>query len=172
MIINRTWAMPSHNTFTIKPIRELLERYLASGVWIDPFARNSIFSNRCAFTNDLNPDARTTHHMDALDFCESLAAMDFTVDGVLFDPPYSPRQITECYQSVGRKTHTEDTQSSFYTKRKRAAHTLIKPGGLVITFGWNSNGFGKTLGYSIEEILMVVHGGAHNDTIVTVERKK
>ena len=27
MKIEREWAMPSHHTFTIKPIRELLQRY-------------------------------------------------------------------------------------------------------------------------------------------------
>jgi hypothetical protein len=30
---------------------------------------------------------------------------------------------------------------------------------------------GKTNGFEIEEILLVPHGGWHNDTIVTVERK-
>jgi len=91
-------------------------------------------------------------------------------DGVLFDPPYSPRQISECYQHVGRKTHKEDTQSSFYSNRKNAAAKLIKPGGLAITCGWNSNGFGKTRGFELIEMLCVAHGGAHNDTIITVER--
>lgn len=37
--------------------------------------------------------------------------------------------------------------------------------------GWNSAGFGKVRGYVFEEILLVAHGGAHNDTIVTVERR-
>jgi len=170
MMIARAWAMPSHNTFSIKPIRELLERYI-HGIWCDPFARDSVFANRCIATNDLNPDSNTTHHMEALDFLNLMGACGPVFDGVLFDPPYSPRQITECYQSVGRKTHMQDTQSSFYTHRKRAAHALIKRDGLAICFGWNSNGFGKTMGYELIEMLCVAHGGAHNDTIVTVERK-
>ena len=28
MIINRIWAMPNKNTFQIKPIKELIERYI------------------------------------------------------------------------------------------------------------------------------------------------
>ena len=28
MKFNRIWAMPSKNTYTIKPIRELIERYI------------------------------------------------------------------------------------------------------------------------------------------------
>ncbi len=47
----------------------------------------------------------------------------------------------------------------------------IKPNGLAITFGWNSQGFGKNLGFELKEILLVAHGRSHNDTIVTVERK-
>ncbi len=31
---------------------------------------------------------------------------------------------------------------------------------------------GITRGFTIEEILLVAHGGVHNDTICVVERKK
>jgi hypothetical protein len=48
---------------------------------------------------------------------------------------------------------------------------LIKPGGHVIRFGWNSNGFGKRLGFKVIEILLVQHGGLSHDTIATVERR-
>ncbi len=48
---------------------------------------------------------------------------------------------------------------------------MIKVGGYAISFGWNSSGFGKKRGFEIIEILLVAHGGRHNDTIVTVERK-
>lgn len=170
MIINRTWAMPSHNTFTIKPIAALIDRYL-TGLWVDPFARDSIFNNRCFATNDLNPESNTTHHMEALDFLNSLTICGPIFDGVLFDPPYSPRQIAECYKQVGRAVHIQDTQISFYSNRKNAAAQLIKPGGLAICFGWNTNGFGKKLGFELIEILLIAHGSAHNDTICTVERK-
>ena len=106
--------------------------------------------------------------MEALDFLNSLEG---EFDGCLFDPPYSPRQIAECYKSVGRDVHMKDTQSSFYGDRKKAVARLIRGGGIVISCGWNSGGMGKSLGFQIEEILLVPHGGAHNDTIVTVERK-
>jgi len=38
MKINRVWAMPNRWTFTIKPIKELLQRYVNVGYWCDPFA--------------------------------------------------------------------------------------------------------------------------------------
>jgi hypothetical protein len=64
-----------------------------------------------------------------------------------------------------------DVQSSFWRKVKDAADVVLIPGGIAICCGWNSMGFGLKRGYEMEEILLVSHGGAHNDTIVTVERK-
>ena len=40
MTLTRRWSMPSSETFSIPPIRELIWRY-ATGVIVDPFARNS-----------------------------------------------------------------------------------------------------------------------------------
>lgn len=165
---SRVWAMPNHNTFSIKPIQELITRNLTEGVWLDPFSRNSPFADRC-ITNDLNKEFKADYHLESLEFLKQFD--DNYVDGVLFDPPYSPRQISECYKQVGREVHMTDTQSSFYGDRKREVARVIKTGGTVISFGWNSGGIGKSLGFEIIEILLVAHGGAHNDTICTVERK-
>src|SRR5690606_8157930 len=166
---SRIWAMPNKNTFDVKPIADLIGGYVRIGErWFDPFARNSRFNKLMAFTNDLSPDADTTHHMEALDFINQLEG---EFDGALFDPPYSPRQISESYQAVGRSVHMKDTQSSFYGDRKAALAKKIRVGGTVISCGWNSGGIGKKNGFEVVEVLLVPHGGAHNDTIVTVERK-
>lgn len=170
MNITREWAMPNHNTFSIKPINDLISRYITpGGYWVDPFARNSPFNSVCCATNDLSQEFHTTHHMESLEFLDSFSI--WSMDGVLFDPPYSPRQISECYKHVGRSVHMADTQSSFYGDRKQAVGRIVKPGGIVISCGWNSGGMGKKNGFEIVEILMVAHGGAHNDTIVVVDRK-
>ncbi len=65
----------------------------------------------------------------------------------------------------------QDTQSSFWSKLRDAIDRLIVPGGVVLSFGWNSNGMGIGRGYELLEVLMVAHGGAHNDTICIAERK-
>lgn len=65
----------------------------------------------------------------------------------------------------------QTTQGSFWTKLKSKIAHIIKPNGIVVSFGWNSNGIGQVLGFELIEIMLVAHGGAHNDTIVTVERK-
>ena len=43
--IVRKWAMPNKNTFSIKPIENLIQKYL-KGKWIDPFANDSIFKDK------------------------------------------------------------------------------------------------------------------------------
>jgi len=164
MKMTRVWAMPSPKTFSIAPIRELIERYLDGGSWIDPFCRESIFKNRCTFTNDINPKFAGTHNQDALDFLKALPPT--SVDGVLFDPPFSPRQVKEAYQGFGPC----DTTRRFYSTRKREAARVLKLGGVAIVCGWNSLGLGIKNGMELEELLLVNHGD-QNDTIVTVGRK-
>ena len=57
------------------------------------------------------------------------------------------------------------------TSVNNIASRKIRVGGIAISFGWNSCGIGKKRGFELEEILLICHGGHHNDTIVTVERK-
>ena len=167
MKIERKWAMPNKNTFSIKPIKELLEEEVDQNKkWIDPFANNSKVAN---ITNDLNTEFDTDYHMDALEFLKMFETG--SVDGVLFDAPYSPRQISECYKGLGVSLTYKTTQASFWGNIKKEIGRITKLGGKAITFGWNSGGVGKSNGFEIEKILLVPHGGWHNDTIVVVERK-
>lgn len=163
--------MPSSETFSMPPVQDLLSRWLGDGwVVVDPFARNSKVAS---ITNDLNPDTAAQYHMTAEDFCVLLAGEGVQADAVLFDPPYSPRQISECYQSVGIKPTGRDTQNArLYKSVRDGLDAILRPGGLAISFGWNSAGFGMARGYTQEEILLIAHGGAHNDTICVVERKQ
>lgn len=166
MKIERIWAMPNKWTFKIKPIKELIDRYVGNGKgWIDPFSGNS---NIAEHTNDLNPAMPSKSHRDAIDFCNDLEGY---FEGALFDPPYSPTQAKLVYEGIGIKFEANDGNSNFYWRVKRAIAPKIKLGGYAITCGWNSNGFGKKLGFKIIEILLIAHGSSHNDTIVTVEKK-
>lgn len=176
MIINRAWAMPNKNTFSIKPINELVRKHFGdmetrhdSLVRIDPFVNDSPFKHHCEFTNDIDPDIQATSNIDALDFLKQFS--DESVDLVLFDPPYSPRQVSECYKKLEMTVNMQTTQSSFWGNMKKEITRIVKPRGKVITFGWNSGGIGKTAGFEQVEILLVPHGGWHNDTICTVEQK-
>lgn len=134
---------------------------------IDPFANG----NRIAtVTNDLDPNYNTDYHLEVTAFLDLFDSQ--SVDMVLYDPPYSPRQLSECYKKLDRSVTMRDTQTAYWSKQKSLVGKITKPGGYAISFGWNSGGIGKKNGFEIIEILLVAHGGMHNDTICVVERKR
>lgn len=166
--MNRVWAMPSADTLTIPPFRQLVKRYLHfSKVSVDPFARNCRWAT---YTNDLNPDTAADYHLPALQFLQQLVNDGVRADLVIFDPPYSLRQVKECYQAVGIETMAfEDTHG--WKRERDLIAELCEPNAIALSFGWNSQGIGQTRGFEIQEVLLVSHGRDHNDTICTVERK-
>jgi len=167
MKITRTWEMPNSNTFSIKSINKLIHKYIKpEHDSIDPFANNNKIAK---ITNDLNPEFDTDYHLDALEFLKLFE--NNSKDIVFYDPPYSLRQVSECYKNVGIEVTTETTQSSWRRKHIDKISLIVRPGGIVFSFGWNSSGIGKVRGFEIIEILLIAHGGSHNDTICTVERK-
>ena len=168
MEINRKWAMPNSNTFSIPPIKDLVMRYISQGgeIIVDPFANNCKFGT---ITNDLNPKFDTTYNLDALDFLKLIDSN--SADVVLYDPPYSLRQVKECYEGVGVTVTQEHTKASWRAKHLDEIARILKPGGFCLSFGWNTNGVGKKRGFEIVEILVVAHGGSKNDTLCTVEVK-
>jgi 16S rRNA G966 N2-methylase RsmD len=129
MIINREWAMPNKYTFQIPCIRKFIDKYTENKTDIvDPFCGKSVIANKF---NDLH-----ISKIDSTDWLKTLKSN--SADIVLFDPPYSPRQLKECYDSIGCVLH--DTKSSVWKTWK-------------------------------DEILLVAHGGNHNDTICMCETK-
>ena len=185
MEIKREWSMPNSKTFSIKPIKNLIKKYAddilsknpeSIELVVDPFANEfkigDVFDNDIfnSITNDLDESYDTDFHKDATDFLKTFK--DNSVGVLLYDPPYSPRQVSESYKKLGKSVNMQTTQSSYWSKQKKEISRIVKPDGYVITFGWNSGGIGKTNGFDIVEILMVAHGGWHNDTICTVERKR
>lgn len=166
MEINRIWAMPNKWTFTIKPIRELLERYVGNGTgWIDPFAGEN---SPAEVQNDLS--GKVEYCMDALEFLKKRTSK--TSKGILFDPPYSITQAKQCYEGRGMELlEIKPTSMKYWAECKNEMARIIKPEGLAICCGWNSMGLGINRKFRIEEILLVPHGGSKNDTIVTVERR-
>ena len=132
--------MPNKQTFTIKPIYKLIKEEIGDE-YIDPFPFN--------------------YNEDATDYLNRIQPHNYSV----FDPPYSPRQLKECYKGKGEY----NTKSSTWSKWKDLlAEKTIKK---TISFGWNSGGLGKSRGFEITRILIIAHGGMHNDTICTVETK-
>ncbi len=136
--------MPNKRTFDITPIKRLIEEEMGTA-WkeraLDPFPFE--------------------YKEDATDYLRKQLTNRYG----LFDPPYSPRQLKECYRGKGEY----DTKSSTWSNWKDMLADLVWK--KCISFGWNSGGLGKSRGFEITRILLVAHGGMHNDTICTVEEK-
>lgn len=147
MIIERKWAMPNKRTFQIGPIKEFMLSEGVDNAWLDPFPY--------------------PYKQDALEYLKTIESN--SVLGVLFDPPYSPRQLKECYDELGMSLH--DTKSSVWSTWKDEIARVIRVGGRCISYGWSTNGLGINRGFRLDRILLVAHGGSHNDTIVTLETK-
>lgn len=162
--MRRVWAMPNKWTFKIKPVREILEKYQVGKGWIDPFAG---FNSPAEYTNDLNPDSPAMFHLPAHEFLSNLHEQH---DGCLFDPPYSIHQVKVAYDSFGLSL--KDNITGGFPKEKDLISQLVRPGGIVISFGWNTVGMGKKRGFEAVEYIAISHGGNRNDTLVTVERRR
>ena len=166
MIINRIWSMPNKNTFSIKPIKDLIQKYNTDGLLsIDPFANDSKLAK---ITNDLDKSFNTNYHVDALEFLNLFE--DNTIDLILNDPPYNLYQLNQCYKIYKESAHFDENEvywiNIFKTYQKK-----LKKNGKIITFSWNSSGVNIMNNLEIEEILIVPHGGIHYDTICVVEKK-
>jgi hypothetical protein len=158
--------MPSRDTLSIKPIYEWADKYLIeSKTSVDPFAKDCTVAQ---ITNDLNPNTKAMFHMKADEFLSQQNQFDL----VIFDPPYSLRQIKECYNGVGIGfTHKDSQNCVRWTIERDIISSKQKAGDIVLSFGWTSTCMGKKRGYTIDSILLCSHGPAHNDTICVAEYK-
>ena len=145
MKVDRLWQMPNHRTFEIPAIKKLIRDELENK-FLDPFPY--------PFTQD------------AIKYLQTFSENSIT--SLCFDPPYSQRQLKEMYHDIG---FSYEMNNSYWSKCKDEIARIMKPGGKVVSFGWNSNGIGKKRGFEITRILLVAHGSQHNDTICTVEVK-
>ena len=169
MKMRRVWAMPNSETFSIKPVRAFIDEHLAGrDVVVDPFARNAQIAS---ITNDLNPETSAQYHMDSVSFLEMLARRNLRADAILFDPPYSPRQIKECYDGIGMKMGALEAMRTNWTPERNLIAKILKLDGIVLSFNWNSNGMGKQRGFHIINLLLVAHGSGHNDLICIAETR-
>ena len=138
IIFSKHWEMPSSTTYSIPTISRMLDVEV-EGFSIDPFARAS---ERATINNDINPAFGDLQH-DALDFLKCFK--DEEVDTVLFDAPYSPRQVSDCYKAVGVKVNSLMTSAHFWKMLKDEITRITHKGSKVISFGWNSG-----LGFNCE----------------------
>lgn len=160
--------MPHKWTFKVPPLREIIDRYKHDGeTWIDPFAG---YHSPADITNDLNPNSPASYHLEAVEFMQLVSDAQVVIDGGIFDPPYSLTQVSRSYKSMGLQFKGAENPTGGFPRVRDLFAALIRPGGYVISYGWNTVGMGKGRGFEPIEYMICSHGGNRNDTLVTVER--
>ncbi len=111
--------------------------------------------------NDIDPTMPADFHQDAYELVCSLPSESF--DTIILDPPYSLRKSREKYG--GRYIGS-------FTKIKNELPRILRTGGRIITFGYDSVGMSKSRGFIKIAILLICHSGDHDDTVAVVEEYK
>lgn len=151
---------PTKWTFKPDDVRQYVESRLRGDV-LNLFAgETKLRHDGEVIRNDINEDADADYHFDAEEVADHFAPESF--DTVVLDPPYNVRKAREKYngRNIGK-----------FTRVKDELVPLVRPGGIVLTFGYSSTGMSRSRGFEKEEIALLNHKGDHNDTICVVERK-
>lgn len=117
-------------TFEVPQIREVVEWWLSGTVLNACAGKTKLDHDGPVHRNDIDPDRDADTHHDVRDLDEHLAHNQF--ETVVFDPPYSAEMAERHYNghNIGRKWEP-----------RGAIANLTAPGGHVLTFGYNSDGF-------------------------------
>ena len=175
----------TNTPFENKHIRKIIDRAInrlniamqQMPLICDPFARDSYLKeNPNIITNDLNPDFECDYNMECNDFAEML--MDtflntsFEIDLLVFDPPYSLRQLKDHYDAIGKNLELWQTQNQ-WGRAKNAYAELMPVGSYAICLGWHSHGMGRKRGFDKVAVHYFEQAGHFDryDLCVTVEQK-
>lgn len=158
--IERIWEMPRKWTFQMPKVRAWVEERLEGKV-LNLFGGVTRLTGDIHY-NDINEDLAADTRKDAYDLAQWQEFKD-VFDTVLLDPPYTAFQAVKTYGA--RKAQQ-------VTHAREVTEYVLRPGGRVISLGFNSTGMSEMRGFEKEAILLVNSGGSHNDTIVMSERHR
>ena len=167
--------------FDNKHIRKILNLYINKVNYnkkgltkmCDPFARESFtnFLQGC-ITNDLNKEFNTNYNLEFQEFAQIMNDLNYSFNLLFFDPPYSLRQLKDCYDGIGKDLELWQTHNMWRAGKDILA-PLIELGGYVISFGWTSSGFGKKRGFKKIAVHLFEQAAREDryDLIMTIEQK-
>jgi hypothetical protein len=152
--------MLSRWTFQYRPARELVNRHIHGRTLNACAGKTKLQHDGEIVRNDLNPDRDADTNHDVAEIAEHFASRSF--DTVIFDPPFDEKQAETKYDGL----HAMDVYAAL-----EGFNELVRPGGTVITFGWNSWGMRSFASFEREETYLLQRGPIHRDVIVTVDRR-
>ena len=172
-ITSTPFENPHIRSIIDRVINELNSKLQGKVSICDPFAREC-FSRQLenCVTNDMNPAFDTDYNLEFADFAKVMSEKELLFDLILFDPPYSLRQLKEHYDGIGSKMALWQSQNMWKDGKDLLARQ-VKPGGYVISLGWTTSGFGKKRGFQ-KRAIHILEQAAREDRyalLVTVEQK-
>jgi hypothetical protein len=147
-------------TFEYAPAREFAEQWCSGRVLNACAGKNELDHGGEVVRNDLNPDRDADLHVDVAEIGDHFAPGSF--DTVVFDPPFDDLQAADKYDSL----RADSVLAAF-----EQFATLVRAGGVVVTFGWNSWGMRSHSVFDREETVLFQRGPVKRDVIGTVDRR-
>jgi len=147
-------------TFEYKPAREFVEKRLRGRVLNACAGKTELSHDGKVLRNDLNPEIDAETHVDVTNLRSCYPPQSF--DTVVFDPPFDDLQAADKYDSL-RADSVLEAFDQFAE--------IVRPNGLVITFGWNSWGMRSHDHFAREETVLFQRGPVKRDVIAAVDRR-
>ncbi len=147
-------------TFEYPPARRFVQQRLRGDVLNACAGRVRLCHDGAVHRNDLNPEIDADTHVDVANITEEFTPESF--DTVVFDPPYDDLQAADKYDSL----RADDVLAAF-----DGFGQLLRPGGRVLSFGWNSWGMTSVPAFEREETVLFQRGPCKRDVIATVDRR-
>lgn len=110
--------------------------------------------------NDFNPDRDADTYHDVAEIATHFPPQSF--DTVVFDPPFDEKQAETKYDGM----HAMDVWAAL-----EGFNELVRPGGTVICFGWNSWGMSTFAAFERRETVLLRRGPMLRDVIVAVDER-
>lgn len=165
MTLERWFEMPRKWTFQMPKVRQWVEDLLV-GPTLNLFGGVVRLDHPLGapiIHNDINEELLHDGdlHLDAFDLSHWVHHRD-QFDTVVFDPPYSAHQAVVSY---GQKRQQQVSHA------RDVVEWVLRPGGSVISLGFNSTGMSKSRGFEKDHLALVNCGGSHNDYILLAEHQ-
>lgn len=152
--------MLSRWTFDYTPARNLVREYM-HGRTLNACAGKTVLDHDDEIVrNDLNPKRDADYHVDVAKVADHFSAQSF--DTVIFDPPFDEKQAETKYDGM----HAMDVYSAL-----EGFNELVRPGGHVISFGWNSWGMRSFPAFERVDTVLLQRGPIHRDVITAIDRR-
>jgi hypothetical protein len=147
-------------TFEYTPARNILREEMHGRTLNACAGKTELNHDSEIVRNDMNPERSAEYHIDVTEIADHFQPQSF--DTVIFDPPFDEKQAQTKYDGM----HAGDVYAAF-----EQFNQLVRAGGTVICFGWNSWGMRSFPAFERTRTTLLQRGPIHRDVIVTVDRR-